>query len=84
MTKWEDYIITVAPNDKIRDLIRCCRSFDSIVRCRDCVKWSFFDTDDGIRFGECSEFTAKVDEGAGHATREDGFCAWGERKVVDE
>ena len=55
----------------------------AVVRCRDCVKWSFFDTEDGIRFGECSEFTAKVDEGAGHATREDGFCAWGERKVVE-
>ena len=53
---------------------------EEIVRCCDCVKWSFFDVEDGVRFGECAEFTAKVDKGCGHATREYGFCAWGERK----
>lgn len=50
-----------------------------IVRCKDCAKWSFFDVEDGVRYGECAEFTAKVDSGCGHATRESGFCAWGER-----
>ena len=53
---------------------------EEIVRCKDCVKWSFFDVEDGVRFGECAEFTAKVDKGCGHATREYGFCAWGEHK----
>lgn len=52
---------------------------EEIVRCRDCAKWSFFDVEDGVRYGECAEFTAKVDSGCGHATRESGFCAWGER-----
>ena len=42
--------------------------------CKDCKKWSFIDFDEGIRFGECDEFTAKVDEGCGHCTREFGFC----------
>ena len=54
---------------------------ERIVRCRDCAKWSYFDDEDGLRYGECSEFTAKVDAGCGHATRESGFCAWAEKKV---
>lgn len=53
---------------------------EPIVRCKDCAKWSYFDDDDGLRYGECAEFTAKVDIGCGHATRETGFCAWGERR----
>ena len=51
-----------------------------IVRCRDCMKWSYFDDDEGVRYGECAEFTAKVDAGCGHATSEYGFCAWGARR----
>lgn len=49
-----------------------------VVRCRDCAKWSFFDTEDGKRIGDCSEWTHL--DGFSHATNEDGFCAWGERK----
>lgn len=56
------------------------RELVEIVRCKDCAKWSYFDDDDGLRYGECAEFTAKVDIGCGHATRETGFCAWGERR----
>lgn len=50
---------------------------EEIVRCRDCAKWSFFDTEDGKRIGYCSEWTHL--DGFSHATNEDGFCAWGER-----
>lgn len=49
-----------------------------IVRCRDCAKWSFFDTEDGKRIGDCSEWTHL--DGFSHATDEDGFCAWGKRR----
>lgn len=49
-----------------------------VVRCRDCVKWLLFDTKDGKRIGECTKW-AYLD-GFTHATREDGFCAWGERR----
>ena len=51
---------------------------EEIVRCRDCAKWSSFDTKDGKRIGDCSEWTHL--DGFSHATDEDGFCAWGERK----
>ena len=51
---------------------------EEIVRCRDCAKWSFFDTEDGKRIGDCSEWTHL--DGFSHATNENGFCAWGERK----
>ena len=51
---------------------------EEIVRCRDCAKWSFFDVEDGKRIGDCSEWTHL--DGFSHATNEDGFCAWGERK----
>lgn len=53
---------------------------EEVVRCKDCAKWSYFDDDDGLRYGECAEFTAKVDIGCGHATRETGFCAWGVKR----
>ena len=49
-----------------------------VVRCRDCAKWSFFDTEDGKRIGDCSEWTHL--DGFSHATNENGFCAWGERR----
>lgn len=51
---------------------------EEIVRCRDCAKWSYFDDEDGVRFGDCAEFSKH--EGEMHATRECGFCYWGERK----
>lgn len=51
---------------------------EEIVRCKDCSMWSFFDTDDGNRIGDCAEWTHL--DGFGHATNENGFCAWGERK----
>ena len=51
---------------------------EEIVRCRDCAKWSFFDTEDGKRIGDCSEWTHL--DGFSHATNENGFCAWGERR----
>ena len=51
---------------------------EEIVRCRDCAKWSFFDVEDGKRIGDCSEWTHL--DGFSHATNEDGFCAWGERR----
>ena len=37
-----------------------------------------FDTEDGKRIGDCSEWTHL--DGFSHATNENGFCAWGERK----
>ena len=49
-----------------------------VVRCRDCAKWSFFDTEDGKRIGDCAEWTHL--DGFSHATNEDGFCKWGERR----
>ena len=49
-----------------------------VVWCRDCAKWSFFDTEDGKRIGDCSEWTHL--DGFSHATNENGFCAWGERR----
>lgn len=52
--------------------------FERVVRCGDCAKWSFFDTEDGKRIGDCSEWTHL--DGFSHATNENGFCAWGERK----
>ena len=76
MTKWEDYIITVAPNDKIRDLIRCCRSFDSIVRCRDCKNFERYCKQGDRDAYWCAKVMLYVEPC--------GFCAWGERKVVDE
>lgn len=51
---------------------------EEVVRCRDCEKWSFFDTEDGKRIGDCSEWTHL--DGFSHATNENGFCAWGERR----
>ncbi len=60
-----------------------CEKLAEVVRCKDCAKWSYFDDDDGLRYGECAEFTAKVDIGCGHATRETGFCAWGEKRNQD-
>ena len=51
---------------------------EEIVRCKDCAKWSFFDVEDGKRIGDCSEWTHL--DGFGHATNENGFCAWGERE----
>ena len=54
------------------------RKREEIVRCRDCAKWSSFDTEDGKRIGDCSEWTHL--DGFSHATNEDGFCAWGERR----
>ena len=51
---------------------------EEIVRCRDCTKWSFFDVEDGNRIGDCAEWTHL--DGFSHATNENGFCAWGERK----
>lgn len=53
---------------------------EKIVRCRDCAKWSFFDVVDDVRFGNCTEFTHL--DGFGHATDENGFCAWGKRRCV--
>lgn len=55
---------------------------EKIVRCGDCAKWSFFDIVDGVRFGDCAEFTHLG--GFGHATDENGFCAWGERMQDNE
>ena len=51
---------------------------EEIVRCRDCAKWSFFDTEDGKRIGDCAEWTHL--DGFTHATRENGFCAWGVKR----
>lgn len=50
---------------------------EEIVRCRDCKKWSYEDTKNGTRRGECGEFT---DEWRRAITRESGFCAWGRRR----
>lgn len=51
---------------------------ERVVRCRDCAKWLYFDDEDGVRFGDCAEFSKH--KGEMHATRECGFCYWGERK----
>ena len=64
MAEYVDYIITVAPSDKIRDLIRCCRSFEPIVRCRDCKRYG--------KGRRCSWSCRHVEP--------DGFCKWGERR----
>lgn len=53
---------------------------EEIVRCRDCMKWHHIDTLDGVRYGECDEWK-RADSYCVPATRESGFCAWGERKV---
>lgn len=52
----------------------------NVVRCRNCAKWSFFDYDieDGTRIGYCSEWSHL--DGFSHATNENGFCSWGERR----
>ena len=68
--EYENYIITVAPNDKIRDLIRCCRSFEPIVRCRDC---KFYDKYDGEEWCEMFDFVTPMDIS-------NGFCAWGSKR----
>lgn len=48
-----------------------------IVRCRDCTKWHMNDVnEDGSMRGSCDEWTHL--DGFTHATRDDGFCAWGE------
>ena len=52
---------------------------EEIVRCRDCVKWHHIDTLDGVRYGECDEWK-RADSYCVPATRESGFCAWGERR----
>ena len=52
---------------------------NQIVLCRDCAKWSFFDVEGGVRYGECSEWK-HPDSSCFPATRENGFCAWGERR----
>lgn len=52
---------------------------ERVVRCRDCIKWHMYDVDeDGSMRGSCDEWTHL--DGFTHATREDGFCAWGERR----
>ena len=51
---------------------------EEIVRCRDCVHWHHMDEIDGVRYGDCDEFSPKAHYEK-HATRESGFCAWGER-----
>lgn len=58
--------------EKLREIIK------RVVRCRDCAKWSFFDTEDGKRIGDCAEWTHL--DGFSNATDEDGFCKWGERR----
>ena len=53
--------------------------FERVVRCRDCIKWHMYDVnEDGSMRGSCDEWTHL--DGFTHATREDGFCAWGERR----
>ena len=52
---------------------------EEIVRCRDCVHWHHMDEVDGVRYGECDEFSPKAHYEK-HATREFGFCAWGVRR----
>ena len=84
MAEYEDYIITIAPNDKVRDLVRCCRSFAPIVRCRDCKH----STGDGTC---CWYFSHYEQVGDDHEWDEvpddvepDGFCKWGERRSDGE
>lgn len=60
--------------------VRTASLGEQIVRCRDCAKWSFFDVEDGKRIGDCSEWTHL--DGFSHATNENGFCAWGERRFA--
>ena len=55
---------------------------EEIVRCRDCMKWHHIDTLDGVRYGECDEWK-RADSYCVPATRENGFCAWGERRTDD-
>lgn len=47
---------------------------EEIVRCRDCT--GMVETWDGY---ECERFSGEY-----HRCEPDGFCAWGERKVVGE
>lgn len=52
---------------------------EEIVRCRDCIKWHMCDVnEDGSTRGSCDEWTHL--DGFTHTTRENGFCAWGERR----
>ena len=52
---------------------------EEIVRCRYCAKWHMNDVDDdGSMLGLCDEWTHL--DGFIHATHENGFCAWGERR----
>lgn len=51
---------------------------EEIVRCRNYMKWHHIDTLDGVRYGECDEWK-RADSYCVPATRESGFCAWGEK-----
>lgn len=67
-----------AATDELMDEKLASIGYVKVVRCRDCIKWSFFDVEDGKRIGDCSEWTHL--DGFSHATDENGFCAWGERR----
>ena len=82
----KEYIIgmsaEVIERAKNGETVRITPKLQEIVRCRDCMKWHHIDTLDGVRYGECDEWK-RADSYCVPATRENGFCAWGERRTDD-
>lgn len=52
---------------------------EEIVRCRDCAYVLNREYNGGIKYQTCSYFDSEYAE-----VDLDGFCAWGERKAVEE
>ena len=52
---------------------------EEIVRCRDCVYICHREYRNRLEYHTCNYFDSEYAE-----VELDGFCAWGERKVVDE
>lgn len=75
-----EYVVSFGEHPDIDD---CGALREKVVRCRDCAKWHYFDYKDGVRYGGCDEWK-RADSYLVPATREDGFCYWGERREVSE
>ena len=77
-----EYIISDKQLGLIEDFANVCvegEKLPNIVRCRDCVYICHREYRNRLEYHTCNYFDSEYAE-----VELDGFCAWGERKVVDE
>ena len=73
MSRFEDYIKTIAPNIHIPSYAKRFENVVEVVRCKDCKYCSVDRYSDGnVPDYVCIEMDCGVEA--------DGFCAWGERR----